>query len=176
MEIKKNSFFLIPFKRTSRNSRETLTLSKEFRFDKKEFFEKEVKGQISLNTLRTGFSLKHSVRSGRLKHLFIMINNLLFAIILVAAIANTLTNNQCGKVDQKFGGGLVVNGKNFKRGAYPWMVALFDISDEEKDFYFCVGTYVLERKVLTGEDIFFPQEIIILKRNINSRSLPKKQR
>lgn len=47
------------------------------------------------------------------------------------------------------GQSLVVNGQNFRRGNWPWMVALFQKSDAE-DKFFCGGVLVAQNKILTA--------------------------
>lgn len=53
----------------------------------------------------------------------------------------------CG-VASASGTGLVHGGERFIRGAWPWMVALVD---QKTSYYFCSGTFVSEKRVLTGE-------------------------
>jgi secreted trypsin-like serine protease len=51
---------------------------------------------------------------------------------------------------------LIQNGKSVERGEYPWMVALFEKNPKSgKEFYFCGGTLISNKKVLTGKKYFF---------------------
>lgn len=46
--------------------------------------------------------------------------------------------------------GFVVNGHQFVRGKYPWMVALMLLKDSKPPIYFCGGSLVSSMHVLTG--------------------------
>ena len=48
--------------------------------------------------------------------------------------------------------GLIVGGEKFKRGAWPWMVAMLKREKKENKF-FCSGTLVSTTKVVTGENL-----------------------
>lgn len=52
----------------------------------------------------------------------------------------------CGQFN--YGGGTVVGGNEIKRGEWPWLIALF-YSDNKK--YFCGGTLISNKHVLTGK-------------------------
>jgi secreted trypsin-like serine protease len=47
--------------------------------------------------------------------------------------------------------GYVINGSEFARGSYPWMVALMFVEDGEPPRYFCGGSLISTKHVLTGE-------------------------
>lgn len=83
------------------------------------------------------------------------------AIFILLIFAQTfISSSACGPQFQKqhprcgkhsaTGLGLVTGGSNFPRGAWPWMVALYKIN-RRSEKYFCGGTFILERKVLTGK-------------------------
>ena len=55
---------------------------------------------------------------------------------------------KCGKPNR--GSGLIFGGAKFKRGAYPWNVALMDKCKTPPEF-FCGGTLVSSSHVVTGE-------------------------
>ena len=54
----------------------------------------------------------------------------------------------CGKPAKS--SGFIVNGKNFKRGEFPWMVAMLNKLKKSPEF-FCAGTLVSTRHVITGK-------------------------
>jgi secreted trypsin-like serine protease len=47
--------------------------------------------------------------------------------------------------------GFVVGGNEVVRGSYPWMVALMKLEDNEPPMYFCGGSLISKKHVLTGE-------------------------
>lgn len=51
--------------------------------------------------------------------------------------------------------GLVVHGTSFSRGNFPWIVALINTKDRANKF-FCAGTLVSNRHVITGENRDLP--------------------
>ena len=55
----------------------------------------------------------------------------------------------CGKSAQ--GTGFIVNGKEFKRGEFPWMVAMLNKLENPAQF-FCAGTLISTRHVITGKN------------------------
>ena len=55
----------------------------------------------------------------------------------------------CGKPAQTVG--FIVNGADFKRGEFPWMVALLNKLRNQPEF-FCAGTLVSTRHVITGKN------------------------
>lgn len=59
-------------------------------------------------------------------------------------------NQNCG-IPSIFGRGLVYKGESFQRGSWPWMVALMHRSSAKPSKFFCGGTLVSDKKVLTGE-------------------------
>ena len=46
----------------------------------------------------------------------------------------------------------MVGGEDFKRGDFPWMVALTRNSNNKDPDFFCAGTLVSNRHVITGID------------------------
>jgi hypothetical protein len=55
-------------------------------------------------------------------------------------------NQDCGKVE--FTSGLIVNGTQTSRGQWPFLVALHHL---ENEIFFCGGSLISTRHVLTGE-------------------------
>lgn len=51
----------------------------------------------------------------------------------------------CGRFS--YGGGTIVGGEFIKKGEWPWLVALFESKSRS---YFCGGTLISEKHVLTG--------------------------
>lgn len=47
--------------------------------------------------------------------------------------------------------GFVINGTQFERGSYPWMVALMYKKDFQPPKYFCGGSLISSTHVVTGE-------------------------
>jgi hypothetical protein len=55
----------------------------------------------------------------------------------------------CGLVHK--GSGLIVNGAEFRRGSFPWLVALMYVGDNSPSKFFCGGTLISAKHVLTGK-------------------------
>lgn len=57
-------------------------------------------------------------------------------------------NVACG-VSSKKDVALIINGEEFAKGTWPWMVAMFKKTNAKEEF-FCGGTMVSTDKVITG--------------------------
>ena len=58
-------------------------------------------------------------------------------------------NSVCGRPAQATA--FIINGKEFKRGDFPWMVAMFNKLKIPAEF-FCAGTLISTRHVVTGKN------------------------
>lgn len=47
--------------------------------------------------------------------------------------------------------GLAIGGSEVARGSYPWMVALMFLKEDKPPLYFCGGSLISKKHVLTGE-------------------------
>lgn len=84
-------------------------------------------------------------------------NKNIFILIITAAIvayANPVVNRSARNTDtcgiSKKGAGLVVRGQNFRRGDFPWIVALIYTLTKPPS-YFCGGTLISTKFVLSGK-------------------------
>ena len=60
-------------------------------------------------------------------------------------------NPVCG-VPSQLSQGLIYNGESFQRGSWPWMVALMYKMRAKPLKFFCGGTLVSDKKVVTGKN------------------------
>ena len=77
----------------------------------------------------------------------------LFIILNVSELnASVSQQKNVGKVcgRPKITGGFMFRGKDFKRGEFPWMVAMLNDQKSPVEF-FCAGTLVSARHVITGK-------------------------
>lgn len=58
---------------------------------------------------------------------------------------------KCGKSTSS--SGLVANGKNLTRGTLPWIVALMYMKKDQTLNYFCGGSLISQKLILTGRKI-----------------------
>lgn len=58
------------------------------------------------------------------------------------------SDNTCGVPKIHFG--MIVHGQNFRRGSFPWTVALMHTATKPAKF-FCAGTLISETFVISGE-------------------------
>lgn len=102
------------------------------------------------------FSLRSCVRRERVLVMFLRTSNFIFFVILFSGL-NASPQNQgeratnierCGNPSQSTS--LVINGNDFQRGTWPWMVALM-LKTASAPKLFCGGVLVSSNKVLTGE-------------------------
>ena len=78
---------------------------------------------------------------------------LLFVILNVLGLSATVlpqknVDRVCGKPSQTIG--FIVHGENFKRGEFPWMVALLNKRKKPAEF-FCAATLISTRHLITGK-------------------------
>lgn len=86
---------------------------------------------------------------------------LIFVPILVATVVDA-TN--CGVPSKSVG--LIVNGKDFNRGKWPWMAALM-LRFENGNKFFCGGVLVSKKKVLTAAHCIHEKQ----KTRVNARNI-----
>lgn len=66
-------------------------------------------------------------------------------LLIVSAFAVIVESQECGVV--KYTSELIFGGQTSKKGAWPWLVALHDMTTEE---FFCGSTLVSDKHILTG--------------------------
>lgn len=84
-----------------------------------------------------------------------------FAVVAAIPKSNSIQNSVLACGVPKLSLGLVVRGRNFSRGDFPWMVALTYTNTQPPSF-FCGGIIISTTYVLTGKKTIWKQMIIEL--------------
>ena len=71
------------------------------------------------------------------------------------------SSDSCG-VPNVSGAGLIYNGENFPKDAWPWMVALM-MRQEPVPKFICGGTLISQKQVLTGENVNVSRDYKLIK-------------
>ena len=77
-----------------------------------------------------------------------------FSLFIILNVSDATAQQQnsvkrvCGKPAKAKG--FIVNGADFKRGEFPWMVAMLNKLKNPAEF-FCAGTLISTRHVITGK-------------------------
>lgn len=81
---------------------------------------------------------------------------IIFLILTLLSYVRSINVPNCGTAPRARG--LVVAGKNFESGSFPWMAALFyENKIEEVDAtYFCGGSLISTKLIVTGKFLIIP--------------------
>lgn len=77
-----------------------------------------------------------------------LINFLILALTTYEVSGREMTSIQCGTAN--FTRELIWYGNKTERGEWPFLTALFKVKEEEENEFFCGGTLVSSKHVLTG--------------------------
>ncbi|CAO1415663.1 unnamed protein product [Diamesa serratosioi] len=81
-------------------------------------------------------------------------------IIVQSRVPRAITNSNCGTHGTS--NGLILGGRNFNRGLWPWKVALFEVENRSRDF-FCGGILISSHSVITAAHCMQPKGQRIIK-------------
>lgn len=104
-----------------------------------------------LSVAREYLSSTHcKIFSKMIKKVFLILIVILFIGNCNATLGRVKRQSRSCGVAGIVGRGLIVSGKSFERGKFPWMVALMEKINSEHPTFFCGGTLVSTNKVMTG--------------------------